>query len=76
MRGMSSQMYVFQLKITRRTIEVNQRLKEYKQKARERLTSEKGIKHREQRCIEPEAVFGQIKVRESIKDYLPQQISS
>ena len=51
----------FSSKLQRRTIEVNHRLKEYKQKARERLTSEKGIKHRGQRCIEPEAVFGQIK---------------
>ena len=51
----------FSSKSQRRTIEVNHRLKEYKQKARERLTSEKGIKHRGQRCIEPEAVFGQIK---------------
>ena len=51
----------FSSKSPRRTIEVNHRLKEYKQKARERLTSEKGIKHRGQRCIEPEAVFGQIK---------------
>ena len=51
----------FSSKLKRRTIEVNHRLKEYKQKARERLTSEKGFKHRGQRCIEPEAVFGQIK---------------
>jgi len=51
----------FSSKSKRRTIEVNHRLKEYKQKARERLTSEKGFKHRGQRCIEPEAVFGQIK---------------
>lgn len=45
----------------RRTIEVNHRLNEYKRKARELLTSEDGIKHRGRRCIEPEAVFGQIK---------------
>lgn len=51
----------FSSKSPGRTIEVNHRLKEYKQKARERLTSEKGIRHRGQRCIEPEAVFGQIK---------------
>ncbi|WP_018710097.1 IS1182 family transposase [Phocaeicola barnesiae] len=51
----------FKSKSQKRTIEVNHRLKEYKRKARERLTSEKGIKHRGQRCIEPEAVFGQIK---------------
>lgn len=44
-----------------RTIEVNHRLNEYRRKARERLTSEAGIKHRGQRCIEPEAVFGQMK---------------
>lgn len=45
----------------RRTIEVNHRLDQYKREAARRLTSEKGVKHRGQRCIEPEAVFGQIK---------------
>lgn len=44
-----------------RIIEINYKLQKYKQKARERLTSEKGIYHRGKRCIEPEAVFGQIK---------------
>ena len=44
-----------------RIIEVNHRLNEYKQRARERLTSEEGIMHRGRRCIEPEAVFGQMK---------------
>lgn len=44
-----------------RIIEVNHTLNEYKRKAKERLTSEEGIRHRGQRCIEPEAVFGQIK---------------
>ncbi len=34
---------------------------EYKRKARERLTSEKGLGHRSKRPIEPEAVFGQMK---------------
>ena len=58
---MSSQMYVFQFKIKKTYHRGQSRLKEYKQKARERLTSEKGFKHRGQRCIEPEAVFGQIK---------------
>lgn len=46
---------------TNRIIEVNYKLQEYKRKARERLTSEKGIYHRGKRCIEPEAVFAQIK---------------
>ena len=34
---------------------------EYKRKVRERLTSERGLKHRSNRPIEPEAVFGQMK---------------
>ena len=44
-----------------RIIEVNHRLNQYKRQARERLTSEEGGKHRKRRCIEPEAVFGQMK---------------
>ena len=44
-----------------RIMEVNHRLNEYKRQARERLTSEEGIKHWGRRCIEPEAVFGQMK---------------
>lgn len=46
---------------TERRIEVNHRLKELKQKARERLLSEKGLEHRSKRPIEVEAVFGQLK---------------
>ena len=44
-----------------RIMEVNHHLAEYRRKARERLTSEEGVKHRGRRCIEPEAVFGQMK---------------
>ena len=44
-----------------RTIEVNYRLKRYKEQARDRLLSEEGVRHRGRRCIEPEAVFGQMK---------------
>lgn len=44
-----------------RVIEVNHRLREYRRKARERLTSQEGIRHRGRRSIEPEAVFGQMK---------------
>ena len=51
----------YKAKGDRRTIEVNHRLNEYKRKARELLTSEERLKHRGQRCIEPEAVFGQMK---------------
>ena len=42
-------------------IEVNHRLNQYKRQARERLLSKEGIRHRGRRCIEPEAVFGQMK---------------
>ena len=44
-----------------RSIEINHKLRVYKQKARKNLTSDKGLKHRSNRPIEPEAVFGQIK---------------
>ncbi|KAB4337239.1 IS1182 family transposase [Bacteroides thetaiotaomicron] len=51
----------YKAKGARRTIEVNHRLNEYKRKARELLTSDEGLRHRGRRCIEPEAVFGQMK---------------
>ena len=51
----------YKAKGDQRIIEVNHRLNEYKRKARELLTSEEGLKHRGRRCIEPEAVFGQMK---------------
>lgn len=60
-RGCPLRCLCYKAKVDRRTIEVNHRLKGYKQKARGLLTSEEGIKHRGRRCIEPEAVFGQIK---------------
>ena len=44
-----------------RIIEINHRLAKYRKQAAERLTSEEGIKYRGKRCIEPEAVFGQMK---------------
>lgn len=44
-----------------RTIEVNHRLNFLKQKAKEKLMSEKGLEHRSKRPIEVEAVFGQLK---------------
>ena len=51
----------YKSKSDRRTIEVNHRLNAYRRQARERLLSEEGIRHRGRRCIEPEAVFGQMK---------------
>ena len=44
-----------------RRIEVNHRLNELKREAKELLVSDKGLKHRSKRAIEPEAVFGQLK---------------
>ena len=44
-----------------RKIDVNHRLNQLKQEAKELLMSEKGLKHRSNRAIEPEAVFGQVK---------------
>lgn len=52
-----------------RIIEVNHRLNQYKKKAREMLTSEEGLKHRGRRCIEPEAVFGQMKTDMAYKRF-------
>lgn len=51
----------YKTKANQRTIRVNHRLNAYKRKACELLTSEEGIKERGRRCIEPEAVFGQMK---------------
>jgi len=44
-----------------RRIEVNHKLNQYRQKARELLKSYEGRQHRKRRPIEPEAVFGQTK---------------
>lgn len=52
-----------------RIIEVNHRINEYRRKARERLTSEEGLRYRGQRCIEPEAVFGQMKYNMAYKRF-------
>ena len=52
-----------------REIEVNHQLMEYKRKARERLTSGRGLEHRSKRPIEPEAVFGQMKYNMNYKRF-------
>jgi transposase len=44
-----------------RTIEVNHRLRKYKSKMREKLTSEEGVRQRKKRCHDVEPVFGNIK---------------
>lgn len=52
-----------------RTIEINHRLRAYKQRARKNLMSDEGLKHRSNRPIEPEAVFGQIKFNKGFKRF-------
>ena len=52
-----------------RNIEVNHNLRRHKQKAREMLNSEEGLRHRSNRPIEPEAVFGQIKHNKGFKRF-------
>jgi transposase len=50
-------------------IEVNIKLRLHKRKAKERLTSEEGLRHRSRRPIEPEAVFGQMKANKHYKRF-------
>jgi len=52
-----------------RIINVNEKLREYKNKARDLLTSEQGLKHRSKRLVEPEAVFGQMKFNKAYKRF-------
>ena len=52
-----------------REMAVNHRLMQYKKKARQRLTSQKGLIHRSKRPIEPEAVFGQMKYNMQYKRF-------
>ncbi len=53
-----------------RVIEVNHNLNKHKQNARERLTSEEGIKHRKQRAQYVEAVFGNIKQNKGFRRFM------
>ena len=49
--------------------ELNHRLRKYRQNAKELLCSEEGLKHRGQSCIEPEAVFEQMKYNMNYKRF-------
>ena len=53
-----------------RIIEVNYNLNRHKQKARENLISEEGIKHRKQRAQDVEPVFGNIKQNKGFKRFM------
>ncbi|MCQ2182729.1 MAG: IS1182 family transposase [Bacteroidales bacterium] len=52
-----------------REIDVNHQADEYKATAKELLTSERGLYHRSNRPIEPEAVFGDIKQNHGFKRF-------
>jgi transposase len=53
-----------------RIIEVNHTLNEYKRKATERLTSEKGIYYRKRRPVDVEPVFGNIKSNHGFRRFM------
>ena len=53
----------------RRTIEVNHRANAYRAEAKRLLASERGLYHRSNRPIEPEAVFGDIKQNHGFKRF-------
>jgi len=53
-----------------RTIEINHQLNYYKQVAKEKLNSEEGIKHRKQRPVDVEPVFGNIKYNHHFKRFM------
>ncbi len=53
-----------------RLMEINHRLNRYKQRARDLLTSEKGLEHRSQRPVDVEAVFGNIKQNKKFTRFL------
>ncbi len=53
----------------RRVFQVNHRADAFKRQARELLTSERGVMHRSNRPIEPEAVFGDIKFNHGFKRF-------
>ena len=52
-----------------RTIEVNHQANAYRAEAKSLLTSERGLQHRSNRPIEPEAVFGDIKQNHGFKRF-------
>lgn len=53
-----------------RIIEINHNLNKHKNKARELLTSEEGVKHRKQRAKDVEPVFGNIKQNKGFRRFM------
>jgi transposase len=53
-----------------RIVQINHRLRAYKQKAKALLNSEEGIKHRKKRCHDVEPVFANIKHNKGFKRFM------
>ena len=53
-----------------RIVEINHKLKAYKQQARENLTSEQGLKHRSKRPADVEAAFAAIKHNKGFRRFM------
>ena len=53
-----------------RIVEINHKLRQHKQVARENLLSDQGIAHRKQRPADVEAVFGNIKQNKNFKRFM------
>ena len=53
-----------------RVVEINHKLRQYKQVARDNLLSDQGIAHRKQRPADVEAVFGNIKQNKNFKRFM------
>lgn len=59
----------YKAKTGNRSIKVNHQLIKYKKQAYDLLTSAEGLRYRGRRCIEPEAVFGQMKTDKQYKRF-------
>jgi transposase len=53
-----------------RIVEINHKLRRYRQQARDNLTSEQGLKHRSKRPVDVEPVFGMVKFNRGFKRFL------
>jgi Asp-tRNA(Asn)/Glu-tRNA(Gln) amidotransferase C subunit len=53
-----------------RIIEVNHNVRKHRKRAKEMLTSQKGLTKRSRRCVEPETVFGNIKHNKNFKRFM------
>lgn len=57
-----------------RKIEINHTLRTFKEKVRQKLLSEEGIRLRKNKAIEPEEVFGQLKSNNRFNRFRPRTL--